>query len=53
MNSIEIVQEGKVMRWKRLFLLICFMLIVGWATDIKGKIGFSEGNDIGPSLAVV
>ncbi|RED61628.1 D-alanyl-D-alanine carboxypeptidase family protein [Cohnella lupini] len=39
------------MRWKRLIVLICFLLILGWATDIKGKIGLTENK--GPSLAVV
>jgi len=39
------------MRWKRLFVLVMLVLIIGWATDIKEKIGFSKSDQL--SLAAV
>ncbi|WP_239613993.1 D-alanyl-D-alanine carboxypeptidase family protein [Cohnella mopanensis] len=39
------------MKWKRLFVVVMLLVVVGWALDIKDKLSFSKAP--GPSLAVV
>ncbi|QMV44284.1 D-alanyl-D-alanine carboxypeptidase family protein [Cohnella cholangitidis] len=39
------------MKWKRLFVVIILLVVVGWAVDIKEKLSFSKAP--GPSLAVL
>ncbi|TFE29914.1 D-alanyl-D-alanine carboxypeptidase family protein [Cohnella luojiensis] len=39
------------MKWRRVIVLVAFVAVVGWAVDIKEKIGFTKNDE--PSLAVV
>lgn len=39
------------MKWKRLFVILAVMVLLGWAVDIRGKLSISKAP--GPSLAVL